>query len=81
MVKDEGEDNVDEDEGDAEYEVEQGDDAGINVSEGVLSISPLHYAIEFPSPSQQPYVQSIYDHEVDLDFNESDPKEVRTEAR
>lgn len=37
--------------------------------------------MELPSPSQQPYVQTIFSHEVDLVFDEDVPEEVRVEAR
>lgn len=45
-----------------------------------MSVSHVRYAMEFPSPSQQPYVQEVYDHEVFLNFSENDPEEVRVKA-
>lgn len=72
LVADEDDPIVEEEgEADSDKELEdvvEGDDTNADVSEGVISISPLHYAMEFPSPSQEPYIQSIYEHEIDLDF-------------
>lgn len=53
----------------------------VSISKRTLSIYLLHYAMEFPSPSHQPYVQQFYDHEVDIKFSYDDPEEVRKQEK
>lgn len=53
-----------------------------NHDDEVLSVSPLNYAMEMPSPHGKPYRDPVLEREIDLefgpDFNEAEKIELKT---
>ena len=45
--------------------------------EDTISASPIRYAMECPSPVDNPYVPETYNHEYDFDFDEDVPAKER----
>lgn len=63
-------DNEASNEGEVEEEGNISDEEEVEAEDDVLSVSPLHFAMELPSPPNNPYHPRVYENEKDLYFGE-----------